>query len=121
MAKRNRDKPTEAENIIWQKVLRYEKTGFKFSRQKPVDRFILDFYCSELNLAIEIDGGSHLKKKGTDGLRDKFLYQIGITTIRFTNEDVLKSLNQVKKIIEKTCSGLACQGEVVRQLTDQSG
>lgn len=114
MAKINRHRPTEAENVIWQKILRYEKTGFKFSRQKPINRFILDFYCSKLNLAIEIDGGSHIKKKANDILRDKFLSQIGIQTIRFTNEEILSDLGNVKQKILKVCSSLACQGEVVR-------
>jgi len=96
------------------KNIEYEKTGFKFSRQKPINRFILDFYCSKLNLAIEIDGGSHIKKKANDILRDKFLSQIGIQTIRFTNEEILSDLGNVKQKILKVCSSLACQGEVVR-------
>jgi len=112
MAKKNRHSPTEAEDIIWQKILRYEKTGYKFSRQKPINRFILDFYCSKLNLAIEIDGESHNKKKENDILRDKFLSQIGIQTIRFTNEEILSHLNNVRQKILKICSRLACQGEV---------
>ena len=107
MATKNRNNPTPAEEIIWQKILRYKQTGYKFTRQKPINRFILDFYCSELNLAIEIDGSSHIKKKGTDKLRDKFLYQIGIETIRFTNEEILNNLSEVKVKIENLCSGLA--------------
>ena len=114
MAKNNRHNPTEAENIIWQKLLRYEKTGYKFSRQKPINRFILDFYCSKLNLAIEIDGGTHNKKKENDNLRDLFLFKIGVETIRFTNEEILTDLEKVKQEILKTCSRLACQGEVSR-------
>ena len=112
MAKKNRHNQTEAENIIWQKLLRYGKTGYKFTRQKPINRFILDFYCSELNLAIEIDGDSHLKKKGTDLLRDKFLQQIGIKTIRFTNEEIINKLNDVNNRILNACSSLPCQGKV---------
>jgi len=107
MAKKNRHKPTLAENVIWQKLLRYRKTGYKFTRQKPIDRFILDFYCSELNLAIEIDGRSHIKKRGTDELRDKFLYQIGIETIRFTNEEIINNLTEVGDKIKKICSRLS--------------
>lgn len=121
MAKKNRHSLTEAENIIWQKILRYGKTGFKFSRQKPINRFILDFYCSKLNLAIEIDGESHIKKKENDILRDKFLSQIGIQTIRFTNKEILFDLNKVKQKILEVCSSLACQGEVVPQQRDRRG
>jgi len=85
MAKQNRKNPTEAEKKMWNEYLSRDKTNYRFLRQKPIHRFILDFYCSKLNLAIEIDGDSHRKKKWTDADRDKFLYQIGINTIRFTN------------------------------------
>ena len=99
MSRRNRTKPTETEKIIWEKVLSRDKTGYRFLRQKPIDRFIIDFYCPKLLLAIKIDGGSHIKKKGTDEMRDKFLKQIGITTIRFTNEEVLNNIDSIKKKI----------------------
>ena len=101
MSQRNRKNMTEAEKIIWDKVLSRDKTGYRFLRQKPIDRFIFDFYCPKLLLVIEIDGGSHIKKKGTDELRDKFLKQIGITTIRFTNDEVVNNIEQVKKKINE--------------------
>ena len=107
MATINRKNPTRSEEIVWQKILRYKQTGYKFTRQKPINRFILDFYCSELNLAIEVDGESHLKKKGTDELRDKFLYKIGIETIRFTNEEIINNLSEVNIKIIEICSRLA--------------
>ena len=107
MAVKNRNNLTIAEEIIWQRVLRYKQTGYKFTRQKPIHRFIVDFYCSKLNLAIEIDGSSHNKKKGTDEMRDKFLHQIGIETIRFTNEQIINDIENVNKEILKACSHLA--------------
>jgi very-short-patch-repair endonuclease len=106
LSRRNRNKPTESEDIIWKEVLMKKKTGFKFLRQKPIYRFILDFYCSELNLAIEIDGSSHDMKKGIDWERDLFMQQIGIKTIRFSNEEVLNEINKVKKRIENCISDL---------------
>lgn len=122
VAKKNRHLPTEAEKIVWQEVLRYKKTGYKFTRQKPIHRFILDFYCSELNLAIEIDGSSHIKKVGTDVLRDKFLNQIGIHTIRFTNEEVLYHLNDVENRILSECSNLSLsRGDVPIAESGQRG
>lgn len=96
-------------------------TGFKFSRQKPINRFILDFYCSKLNLAIEIDGGSHINKKDNDSSRDKFLKQIGIQTIRFTNEEILYDIEKVRQKIISVCSSLACQGEVAPVTRRRSG
>lgn len=92
----NRNTPTPAEATIWNQLLKNKKTGFRFLRQKPIHRFIIDFYCPELKLAIEIDGSSHRLKTGTDRLRDEFLLKIGIDTIRFTNDEVLHHLDQVK-------------------------
>ena len=86
-----------AEKIFWNEVISRDKTGYRFVRQKPIGRFIVDFYCSKLSLAIEIDGGSHIRKSGTDELRDKFLKQIGIMTIRFTNEEILGDIKRIKK------------------------
>ena len=99
MAKQNRRNPTEAEEKMWNEYLSRDKTGFRFLRQKPIHRFIVDFYCVKLSLVIEIDGNSHDKKKRTDIERDKFLYQIGIKTIRFTNEEVLNNPDYIKKIL----------------------
>lgn len=99
MSKRNRKCQTPAEYKIWNKLLRRKHLGYTFLRQKPINRFILDFYCSKLNLAIEIDGGVHKRKKEYDRERDEFLKQIGISTIRFSNETVLNSFGEVKKVI----------------------
>ena len=96
LSRNNRNNPTEAELKIWNEILRKKKTGFTFLRQKPINRFILDFYCSELNLAIEIDGNSHNKKQGYDSERDKFLQQIGITTLRFTNKEIFNNIDGIK-------------------------
>ena len=99
MAKQNRKNPTEAEQKMWNDYLSKDKTGFRFLRQKPIHRFIVDFYCVKLGLAIEIDGNSHNKKKGTDEKRDKFLKQIGIETIRFTNDQVLNNSEYIKSVL----------------------
>lgn len=76
-----------------------DKTGFRFLRQKPIHRFIVDFYCVRLSLVIEIDGNSHDNKKQTDDERDKFLKQIGIRTIRFSNDQVLNNPEYIKSIL----------------------
>jgi very-short-patch-repair endonuclease len=110
MSQKNRNNTTEAEKIIWDKILSRDKTGYRFLRQKPIDRFIIDFYCSKLLLAIEIDGGSHIKKKATDEMRDNFLKQIGITTIRFTNEEVINNIETVKKKIDEIIPLLSKRG-----------
>ncbi len=62
-ARYNRNNPTRAEEKIWKEVLRDKQTGYLFLRQKPIDNFILDFYCSRLLLGIEIDGDIHNERQ----------------------------------------------------------
>lgn len=115
LSRKNRNSSIESEEKIWIEVLMKRKIGYKFLRQKPIDRFILDFYCSELNLAIEIDEGSHNRRRSYDEVRDLFLSQVGIKTIRFTNGEVLNNIDEVrKKIINFIFSfySLPCQGEI---------
>lgn len=100
-AKINRNKMTKSESKIWYEFLKNRPMNYKFTRQKPLDRFILDFYCSELLLVIEIDGGYHLKKQEQDLNRDKFLNCLNIKTIRFKNEEILNELDKVKSEIIK--------------------
>jgi len=95
LSKKNRNNPTEAESVMWQFL---RKSKYKFVRQKPIFRFILDFYCRELLLCIEIDGDSHNKKKSYDLERDNYLKAVNIKTIRFTNDEVL---NNFDKILER--------------------
>ncbi len=92
LSRRNRNNPTKAEYIMWRYL---RKNKFRFIRQKPVFRFILDFYCRELLLCIEIDGDSHDKKKNYDLLRDQYLKAVNIKTIRFTNDEVLNDFDSV--------------------------
>ena len=97
IARRNRNNPTQAEFIMWQ-YLRKNKFGYKFTRQKPINRFILDFYCSKLLLCIEIDGESHFNRQNYDQDRDIFLENcLRIKTIRFSNDEILNNFLKVKE------------------------
>lgn len=98
-ARINRKKETESEKILWNKLLRRKQLGYKFVRQKPIYRFIADFYCSELCLVIEVDGSSHNKKKDNDELRDKYFKAFGINTIRVSNKEVIENIDKVKNEI----------------------
>lgn len=111
MSRRNRKHQTLAEQTIWNKLLKRKRLGYTFLRQKPIGRFILDFYCSELNLAIEIDGEYHKDRVGYDKERDEFLKQIGIETIRFTNETVLKDFGKVKSVLLSLVKGVSGEAE----------
>ena len=95
-SQRHRKIPTEMELLFWKIVLSKDKTGYRFLRQKPIGRFIIDFYCPKLSLAIEIDGSSHNNKLDYDAERDKYLAIRGVTTIRYTNNMVG---NNIEKII----------------------
>ena len=95
-ARANRKNPTSAEKKMWYEVLRNrEFEDLKFTRQKPLDRYIVDFYCAELQLVIEIDGDSHAEQEEYDRVRTERLGQYGITVIRYTNSDVLHHLDGV--------------------------
>lgn len=69
--------------------------GYKFRRQFPISHYILDFYCHEMNLAIEIDGSQHRKNKHYDLQRTKILNQYGIKVIRFWSNEVLTNIDAV--------------------------
>lgn len=111
ISRRNRRKLTKAEANIWYQLLKNKKIGYKFTKQKPLNRFVLDFYCSELLIAIEVDGSSHIKKENYDNERDKFLNCLNIKTIRFTNDEVFNNINKVKneliKILEERKTALS--------------
>jgi len=98
-ARELRKETTEAERLFWDKILKNKKlTGLKFTRQKPIDRFIVDFYCASLGLAIEIDGEIHVFQKARDRERDSILQQkFGLRIIRYTNEKVLSDVRKVAK------------------------
>ena len=119
LAKRNRKNYTNAEGIVWNQILKHSWTGYKFLRQKSINRFILDFYCSKLLLAIEIDGGIHNKRKNYDKGRDQMLESMGIKTIRITNQEVIDNIVLVSKKImniineRKSFLSLSSKGDVL--------
>ncbi len=108
LARNNRNNPTKAESIFWNMVIRKKFMEYGFLRQKPILRFILDFYSPKSLLAIEIDGDSHENKTNYDLERDRMLSNIGIKTIRYDNIKVLNYLEDVfydvrKQIKEREC------------------
>jgi len=101
LARQNRKNPTKSELLIWNVILKNKKMGYLFLRQKPIGKFILDFYCSKLLLAIEIDGDSHDKKENYDNSRDLYLEQRKIKTVRFKNEEVLNNIEKIKLVLRE--------------------
>ena len=70
-------------------------SGFKFRRQHAIDRFIVDFYCAEARLIVEVDGPIHLYSREEDEIRQECLESLGMRMLRFTNEQVADSLDVV--------------------------
>jgi len=96
LARANRRNPTPAEARIWNEVLRNKQFAqYKFVRQKPIGSFIADFYCSRLQLVIEIDGESHAQQIEYDHLRTQYLASLGLRVVRFSNRDVMENLEGV--------------------------
>jgi len=97
-----RKEMTKAEVCLWKYALRGSMTGAKFNRQRPVLDFIADFMCKPLKLIIEVDGYSHLLEhiKNKDERRQKVLECHDFTVLRFTDEDVLKDIENVRRVIE---------------------
>ena len=98
---------TEAEKVLWNELKNRQLFKVKFRRQHPIDIFIVDFYCHELKLAIEIDGEIHLKQEVAeyDDGRAHDLERLGIQILRFTNYQVITNVNSVvEKILQVIAS-----------------
>ncbi|HEU5289117.1 MAG TPA: endonuclease domain-containing protein [Cyclobacteriaceae bacterium] len=97
---------TSAEKELWRHIRKKQLDGLRFRRQHPVDQFILDFYCHEALLAIEVDGPIHQQReqKMYDQEREIIIEGFGIKIIRFKNEDVFTSLPDVLNKIKMEAS-----------------
>jgi len=95
-AKENRSHPTEAESALWSQ-LRGGSIGHKFLRQFIIGDVIVDFYCRDALLIIEVDGGYHAERQQQDDdfVREQYLISLGYKIIRFTNEEVLCDTDKV--------------------------
>jgi len=96
-AREMRKTPTPAELILWETLRGRKILDRKFRRQFALDCFVLDFYCQELKLVIELDGGIHSEpgQAAHDENRDGYLRSLGCTILRFPNEAVLRDLKTV--------------------------
>ena len=96
---------TDAEQLLQSKIRYKQLKGYQFYRQKPIDNFIVDFYCPKAHLVIELDGGQHYSDDGRaiDRRRDGYMRKIGIKVIRFSDREVFENIT---KVIEKIWSYL---------------
>lgn len=101
-----RQPQTPAEQKLWSHLRNRQLDGFKFRRQHPIDRFIIDFYCAEAKLCIEIDGDSHAEQIDYDQARTEYLTERGYTMIRYTNREVFGQIEAVSQNIVDECRRL---------------
>ncbi|MDH6354850.1 leucyl-tRNA synthetase [Dysgonomonas sp. PH5-45] len=104
-AKEMRKTPTETENIMWEALRNRNVGGYKFRRQHLIDSFIVDFVCLEKSVVVEIDGGYHNDptQKQADQAKTERLEELGYHVIRFSNEEVIGSLDEVLEKIKTYC------------------
>jgi very-short-patch-repair endonuclease len=99
LAKQLRKNSTLSEVLLWGKI-KGKIFGVEFHRQIPIDEYIVDFFCHEIRLAIEIDGSSHDQKYEYDLIRNERLTCLGVTIIHFNDIDVKRDMNNVVRAIE---------------------
>jgi very-short-patch-repair endonuclease len=92
---------TAAEKILWSKLRRRQQNGMHFRKQHPYNIYILDFYCFEANLVIEVYGEIHLNRMEYDRERTRFLESSGLRELRFNNVDIETRMDWVLEIINK--------------------
>ncbi|MBL6448478.1 DUF559 domain-containing protein [Fulvivirga sp. 29W222] len=102
-AKENRQQLTFAEQLLWMQLRNRRLKGFKFRRQHPISAFIIDFYCHQCLLAIEVDGGYHEdpQQMEYDIERTRVLEELGVHVVRFSNDEVVKKMSWVLEEIGK--------------------
>jgi very-short-patch-repair endonuclease len=107
-ARKLRRAATEIEKRLWTKLRDGRLDGLSFRRQHPAGPYILDFYCPELFLSIELDGGQHTyqRQEAHDARRTTWLRRCGVTELRFWNNDVTKNLYGVLEKIKEAADEL---------------
>jgi very-short-patch-repair endonuclease len=97
-----RNHSTKGEILLWKKLRAGSMMYYQFNRQKPLNRYIVDFYCKPLNLVIEIDGSYHNQplQRIKDEHRQKILESMGLNFLRFTEMQVRRNIDLVLKSIQ---------------------
>ena len=106
LAKMLRKNMTEAEILLWNELKSNKLDGYKFRRQHPIGRFIVDFYCHKAKLVIELDGEIHQEPDvaENDINREKEITDLGIRVLRFSNTDIK---NKMKRTLDRICKELS--------------
>ena len=99
LARKLRKQGTFAEALLWTYLQGKQMQGYRFTRQKSIGEYIVDFYCGSLGLAIEIDGITHDNKMEEDAIRQKEIEKQGVKFLRFTDDEVKKQTEGVLDVI----------------------
>ena len=102
-AKKLRENMTKSEIVLWEELKQKKFHGLKFRCQHPIQTFIADFYCHQLKLIVEIDGGYHedVEQTEKDKERTEIINFNDINVLRFSNDDVINNINTVLAKIEE--------------------
>ena len=105
-----RTKLITSERLLWQKI-RKKQLGYRFRRQVGIGRYVVDFYCPELKLVVEVDGACHETKKEVenDKIRQKYLERLDLTVKRYLNVDIKNNLSAVVADLYFVCNQLAAK------------
>ena len=95
-----RNNSTLAEVLLWNQLKGRKMLGCSFLRQRPIYKYIVDFYCPKLGLVIEIDSESHREKFASDQTRQKDLGELGLSVVRFYDRDVKRDMANVLRCIQ---------------------
>ncbi len=98
-ARQLRKNSSHSEVLLWQRLKGKQMKGYAFYRQRPLDRYIVDFFCPELMLAIEIDGLSHLFRGEIDQERQARLESLGVRFLRFGDLEIKRNINEVLNLL----------------------
>jgi very-short-patch-repair endonuclease len=103
LARQLRNRSTKTEIKLWNFLKRKQLMSYDFHRQKPVDNYIVDFFCNKLRLAIELDGYTHGFEEvfEKDEVKAQKLRELGITVLRFTDDDVMNNFDNVLRSIQE--------------------
>jgi very-short-patch-repair endonuclease len=108
-ARRLRRHQTDAERLLWFRLRDRRLAGWKFKRQVPIDRFIVNFFCPEAKLILVLDGGQHEGESARDANRAAILESMGYLVMRFWNNDVTRNIDGVlQEILSTVYQARAC-------------
>lgn len=99
LARTLRKQATPAEKFLWHRLRNKQLNGLKFRRQHPIGRYVVDFYCAELRLIVEVDGEIHKNQYDQDQFREDWLKAKGYFVVRFTNQQVINEIESVLRQI----------------------